>query len=95
VIESDASIDNQHSRVCDQAHGGRITLVARRRLTIVQAALGGVILANGIDGHGWIEITIGGAMILLAIADGAAERKPRLPASGGTIQRTLRYFGLR
>jgi hypothetical protein len=59
----------------------------------VQAALGGLLLASGLDGHGWVEIVLGGAMILLAVVDDGAESKYRPPAKSNT-ERLLRYFGL-
>ena len=51
----------------------------RQRLTIVQAAVGGLLLANGIDGHGWDEIVIGAAAIVLAFADGGRGGREREP----------------
>ena len=68
--------------------------MTRRRLTIAQAALGGLILANGIDGHAWVEIVLGGVMIVLAVAEGGAEPKP-WPIPRNRTERVLRYFGLR
>jgi glycine/D-amino acid oxidase-like deaminating enzyme len=57
--------------------------MARRRLTILQAALGGLILAGGINGWGWTSIVLGGGMILLALANGGAAPKPEPPAKKG------------
>jgi hypothetical protein len=70
-----------------------IHAMTRRRLIIVQAAVGGLLLAGGIDGHQWLLIVLGAATIVLAVADGGADRAPQPPARNWT-QRVLRYFGL-
>jgi hypothetical protein len=68
--------------------------MTHRRLIILQAALCGVLLSDGIDQNSWPLIALGAAGIVLAIADGGAERTKRPPAANWT-ERILRYFGLR
>ena len=63
-------------------------------MTVVQAALGGGLVVNGINGHGWFEVVLGGAAVALAIADRLSTPSRRLPARN-TTERVLRYFGLR